>query len=156
MTDFKTRKGGSRKTVDLKDIERLQPFNSKEVQLIFNISHQTIAERKKILGIQRKPVGWAELNVLYLLHIFVSSKYQHHTYYQFQNLYCHCLNNGLSLEIEVFQKMLMLNTTQLFKEFKVDVLSRISSYRQQHSTGTYRVIPEPSETPNPDGTTETA
>jgi hypothetical protein len=156
MTDFKTRKGGSRKTVDIKDIERLQPFNSKEVQLIFNISHQTIAERKKILGIQRKPVGWAELNVLYLLHIFVSSKYQHHTYYQFQNLYHHCLNNGLSIEIEVFQKMLMLNTTQLFKEFKVDVLSRISSYRQHNGTGTYRVISELTETPNPDGTTETA
>ena len=151
MLDFKTRKGGVRKIIDLKNEDALQPFSSKEVQLIFDISHQTIAERKRILGIQRKPVGWAELKVLYLLHVFVSSKYPHHTYYQFQSLYHHCLNNGLSLEIEVFQKMLMLNTNQLFKEFKTDVVQRITTYRQHNGTGTYRVIPEPSEAPSPDG-----
>jgi hypothetical protein len=153
---FNPRKGGSRKTVDLRDEDALQPFNSKEIQLIFRISHQTIAERKGILGIKGERVGWAELNILYLLHVFVSSKYPHHTYYQFQSLYHHCLNNGLSLEIEVFQKMLMLNTTQLFKEFKVDVVQRITTYRQHNGTGTYRVISELTETPNPDGTTETA
>jgi hypothetical protein len=156
MGDFRSRQGGIRKTIDLRDENALEPFSSKEIQLIFKVSHQTIADRKGVLGITRKPVDWAELNILYLLHIFVSSKYPHHTYYQFQSLYHHCLNNGLSIEIEVFQKMLMLNTTQLFKEFKVDVLSRISSYRQHNGTGTYRVISELTETPNPDGTTETA
>ena len=151
MANFETRKGGTRKIIHLKDEDALQPFSSEEIQLIFKVSHQTIAERKGILGIKRKPVGWAELNVLYLLHIFVSSKYQHHTYYQFQSLYHHCLNNGLSLEIEVFQKMLMLNTNQLFKEFKTDVIQRITTYRQHNGTGTYRVIPKPSEAPSPDG-----
>jgi hypothetical protein len=156
MLDFKTRKGGSRKTVDLKDAERLQPFNSKEVQFIFDISHETSAKRKRCLGIIGDEVGWAELNLLYLVHIFVSSKYPHHTYYQFQNLYSYCLKKKLSIEKVVFKERLMLDIEQLLEEFKSDVIQRITTYRRDNSTGTFRVIPEPSETPNPGGTAETA
>ncbi|HEY9867049.1 MAG TPA: hypothetical protein V6D21_22940, partial [Candidatus Obscuribacterales bacterium] len=104
---FNPRKGGSRKTVDLKSDETLEPFSLKEIQKIFKVSHQTIAERKTVLGISGKPVKWDELNNLYLLHVFVSSSYPYHTYYQFQSLYYHCLNNGLSVEVEVFEKVLM-------------------------------------------------
>ena len=157
MNSFYPRHGGSRKIIDLKNDEALEPFSSKEIQAIFKVSHQTIAERKGVLGLSRKPVGWTELNDLFLLHIFVSSKYPFHTYYQFQSLYVHCLKNNLSIELEVFEKMLMLDIQKEKQEFKDHVIQRIRKLRKQNNaTGTYRVISTESEVSNQDRADKTS